>query len=63
MEKDRHSTVFLVEAVGKQVIKQLITVFHDAPEESKELKEVLISDAQRLCLRAVGEPLGSSPGK
>ena len=31
--------LFLVEAAGKQVIKQLITVFHDAPEQNKELKE------------------------
>ena len=34
----------------------MIIVFHDAPEGNKELKEGLISDAQRLYLRAVGEP-------
>ena len=28
----------------------------DAPEQNKELKERGTNDAQRLCLRAVGEP-------
>ena len=46
---------FLVEVAGKRGIKQLIIVFDDAPEQNKELKERGTSDAQRLCLRAVGE--------
>ena len=33
----------------------MITVCDDAPEQNKELKERGTSDAQRLCLRAVGE--------
>ena len=45
----------MVEAAGKRGIKQLIIVFDDAPEQNKELKERGTSDAQRLCLRAVGE--------
>ena len=45
----------LVEAAGKRGIKQLIIVFDDAPEQNKELKERGTSDAQRVCLRAVGE--------
>ena len=36
----------------------MITVYDDAPEQNKELKERGTTDAQRLCLRAVGEPLG-----
>ena len=50
------SKPFLVEVAGKRGIKQLIIVFDDAPEQNKELKERGTSDAQRLCLRAVGEP-------
>ena len=50
------SKPYLVEVAGKRGIKQLITVFHDAPEQNKELKERGTNDAQRLCLRAVGEP-------
>ena len=34
----------------------MITVYDDAPEQNKELKERRTTDAQRLCLRAVGEP-------
>ena len=37
----------------------MIIVFDDAPEQNKELKERGMSDAQRLCLRAVGEPAAS----
>ena len=59
----REILLFLVEAAGKRGKKQWIIVFHDAPEGNKELKEGLISDAQRLYLRAVGEPSGSSPAK
>ena len=36
----------------------MITVYDDAPEQNKELKERGTTDAGRLCLRAVGEPLG-----
>ena len=50
----------MVEVAGKRGIKQLITVFHDAPEENKELKERGTTDAGRLCLRAVGELASSS---
>ncbi len=34
----------------------MITVYDDAPEQNKELKERGTTDAGRLCLRAVGEP-------
>ena len=34
----------------------MITVFRDAPEQNKELEKGGTTDAQRLCLRAVGEP-------
>ena len=33
----------------------MITVYDDAPEQNKELKERGTTDAGRLCLRAVGE--------
>ena len=33
----------------------MITVYGDVPEQNKELKERGTTDAQRLCLRAVGE--------
>ena len=33
----------------------MITVLHDEPEQGKELEEGIVPDAQRLCLRAVGE--------
>ena len=34
----------------------MITVYDDAPEQNKELKERGTTDARRLCFRAVGEP-------
>ena len=38
IKKDRQKTVFLVEAAGKRVIKQLIIVFDDAPEKNKSCR-------------------------
>ena len=54
----RSKPLKMVDAAGKRGIKQLIIVFDDAPEQNKELKERGTTDAGRLCLRAVGEPLG-----
>ena len=45
----------LVEVAGKQGIKQLITVFADAPEQNKEYQKRRKARVRRLCLRAVGE--------
>ena len=47
MKKDRQKTVFLVEAAGKRVIKQLIIVFDDAPEENKETAEPQACEGDR----------------
>ena len=54
---------FLVEVTGKRGIKQLLTVFADAPEENNEYAEpqACEGDGIRLYFQAVGEPLGSSP--
>ena len=39
----------------------MITVYGDAPEENKELKERGKTDAERLYFRAVGEPRPPAP--
>ena len=46
------SFFFLVEAAGKQVIKQLITVFHDAPEDFKELKERRLAERRIMTIKS-----------
>ena len=51
-EKRPSKTVFLVEAAGKQVRKQLITVFHDAPEDFKELKERRLAERRIMTIKS-----------
>ena len=41
------SKPYLVEVAGKRGIKQLITVFGDAPEENKETAEPQICEGDR----------------
>ena len=43
----RGNPSFLVEAAGKRVIKQLIIVFDDAPEENKETAEPQACEGDR----------------
>ena len=42
------SKPYLVEVAGKRGIKQLITVFHDAPEQKKVGGIIIVANAYRL---------------